>query len=156
MNPYLLGLQLQAQREGFKLDPPALEGEERAEYIRWNVLALEDELHEMLSEVGWKPWASSRDLNRDGYLKELVDAYHFLMNLILVVKGEDQTVDELACEFARMYTAKREVNLRRQAEGYDGVANKCQECGRAREDVDVPKNTSRIWHCICGFNNVEK
>lgn len=153
MNPYILGLQYQAQREGFGIDPPTLEGDERAEFIRWNVLALEDELHEMLAETGWKPWASDRSLNREGYLKELVDAYHFLMNLVLVAKQEGQSVDDLSCEFARLYTAKREINLKRQADGYDGVSGKCQECGRAREDVDVPGNTSRIWHCICGKNN---
>lgn len=152
MNPYLLQLQLESQREAFGFDPPALEGDERAEFIRWNILALEDELHEAMGEVGWKPWATSRHLNREAYLKELVDAYHFLMNLVLVVMEPDQTLDDLANEFASVYRKKREVNLHRQATGYDGVKGKCPMCNRSRDDVDSPNNTSSVWRCICGHN----
>src|SRR3546814_16501718 len=38
-----------------RMDTPAL-----VEYIKNQVLALLDEGHEALNEVGWKPWASSR------------------------------------------------------------------------------------------------
>lgn len=155
MNPYLLHLQLEAQREGFASDPPRLDPEARADYIRWNILALEDELHEAMDEVGWKPWATSRHFNREPYLKELVDAYHFLMNLVLVAMEPGQNCDDLASEFARLYTKKREINLTRQKNKYDGVSGKCAECGRAREDVDVPGNDSTVWHCICGHDNKE-
>lgn len=155
MNSYLLQLQLEAQIDGFKIDPTSLDDEERAEYVRWNVLALEDELHEMLDEIGWKPWATSKHFNRAEYMKELVDAYHFLMNLVLVAKNDEQSCDELAYEFVKMYQDKRKINLNRQRSGYDGVSGKCEQCGRAREDVDTPDNDSRIWHCICGHNNVE-
>jgi hypothetical protein len=119
--------------------------------VRWNVLALEDELHEMLGEVGWKPWATSRHFNRQQYLGELVDAFHFLMNLILVARGEEQSTKELGAEFSRLYKQKRIVNMRRQEKGYDGVSEKCS-CGRAVEDGAYIEG-SNMTQCICGESN---
>src|SRR5690606_31870088 len=62
-------------------DQPA----EAIDFIRWNVLALEDELHELLAETGWKPWATSKHVNLTAARSELVDAFHFFMNLALVL-----------------------------------------------------------------------
>lgn len=127
-------LALKAQHElqvnSFGADPKQLAGQEATEWIRWNVLALEDELHEALAEVGWKPWATSRHINRDAYISELVDSFHFLMNLMLVV---DCTADE----FLEKYFEKRGVNAARQAAGYDGVTGKCSKCKRALDDAAV-------------------
>lgn len=125
-----LDAQHKLQVESFGNDPKTLTGDQKVEWIRWNVLALEDELHEALQEVGWKPWAKSKHVNRDAYVSELVDAFHFLMNLMLVV-------DCSADEFLDKYFEKRKVNQKRQAEGYDGVANKCPRCRRALDDAAV-------------------
>lgn len=115
------------QVQSYKKDPTALSDEERAEFIRWNVLALEDELHEALAEVGWKPWATSRHLNREAFKGEMVDAFHFLMNLLLAA-------DISAEEFLEGYQAKRRKNAKRQSDGYDGVSTKCPGCNRALDD----------------------
>lgn len=125
-----LKAQLELQKKSFGSDPTKLQGDERADWIRWNVLALQDELHEALQETGWKPWATSRHVNRAAYISELVDAFHFFMNLMLVV-------DCSAEEFLDKYAEKRKINVQRQAEGYDGVANKCRMCGRALDDPAV-------------------
>src|SRR5690606_34705103 len=69
----LVGLQYELQSESFGIDPLRLTDEERIEFIRWNVLALTDELHELLQEVGWKPWATSRHVNEPEATGELVD-----------------------------------------------------------------------------------
>lgn len=119
------------QTEAYKRDPQELEGEERTHFISWNVLALTDELHEVLAEVGWKPWASSRHVNEEAVKGELVDAFHFFMNLCIVV---GMPADELA----ERYWAKRAINAKRQAEGYDGVSTKCPGCGRAYDDASTP------------------
>lgn len=103
---------------------------ERNEWIRWNILALEDELHEALAETGWKPWATSKHINREAYASEIVDAFHFFMNLMLVV---DISVDELL----EKYFEKRGLNEKRQSDGYDGVSTKCPVCKRAFDDVSV-------------------
>ena len=117
-----------------------LEGE-RIEFIKWNVLALTDELHEALAEVGWKPWASSRHIKREAYVGELVDAWHFLMNLFLVV-GVD------ADELYDRYVEKRQRNDARMVQGYDGVTGKCPVCRRALDD----SKASAAYHPYCSMD----
>lgn len=112
------------------VDPATLDDEKRTTFIKDMVLACEDELHEALGEVGWKPWATSRHVNREAYVGELVDALHFFVNLCLVV---GVTPHEL---FDR-YMEKRARNAARQAAGYDGVTGKCPGCGRAMDDPGV-------------------
>jgi dimeric dUTPase (all-alpha-NTP-PPase superfamily) len=104
--------------------------EEKMEAFRTNVLACTDELHEALDETGWKPWATSNHLNRDAFHSEMVDAWHFFMNLML--HGE-MSMDDLY----RGYMAKNAVNHRRQIDGYDGVKGKCQTCHRDLADRGV-------------------
>ena len=93
--------------------PWEYEGETRANYIRVNVLALEDELHEALREIGWKPWSKTPpgEMNRDAYLDELVDAWHFMMNLLIVANCNAE-------EFFKRYLRKNGVNHSRIDDGY--------------------------------------
>lgn len=125
-----LNAQHQLQIRSFGQDPKQLTDEQKLEWIRWNVLALEDELHEALAETGWKPWAKSKHVSREAFVSELVDAFHFLMNLMLVVDCD-------ADEFLDKYFEKRGLNEKRQAAGYDGVTGKCPQCKRALDDVAV-------------------
>jgi len=129
----MLDAQFNAQVDFHGLDFSKLTQEERIEAITWNMLALQDELHEALAEVGWKPWAASRHINREAYVAELVDAWHFFMNLLLLV-------DVSEIEFRKAYYAKRNRNNQRQKEGYDGVSGKCTGCGRALDDPAVTCN----------------
>lgn len=93
-------------------------------------VALIDELHEALAEIGWKPWATSNHFNQEAVKGELVDAFHFFMNLCLVsgVSAQD-LIDG--------YTSKSAKNIQRQADGYDGVSTKCTVCKRALDDAAV-------------------
>lgn len=125
-----LKAQLELQTKSFGQDPTTLTDEQKLEWIRWNMLALMDELHEALAETGWKPWAKSKHVNRDAFVSELVDSFHFLMNLMLVV-------DCSADEFLAKYFEKRGINAARQAAGYDGVTGKCPDCKRALDDTAV-------------------
>lgn len=122
---FMLRMQERLQRESFGCDPQEMSTDKRVEYIRWNVLALTDELHEALGETSWKPWKQGEAWINPTELKdELVDAWHFMMNLLLA-SGMD--VNEL---FYR-YTAKHATNVRRMASGeYDGVKDKCPSCRR--------------------------
>jgi len=119
---------LDLQRSAFEIDPPYLKEDERAEFIRWNVLAAEDELHEALNEVGWKPWATDRYFNRDAFVGELIDVMHFIANL-LVTAGV--TGDELS----QRYHSKQQRNRYRQEIGYTGTDGKCPTCRRDFEDL---------------------
>ena len=125
-----LKAQYELQVKSFGNDPKTLTDAEKMDWIRWNILALTDELHEALAETGWKPWAKSQHINRDAFVSELVDAFHFLMNLMIVV-------DCSAEEFLDHYFVKRGLNQIRQANGYDGVAGKCPDCKRALDDKAV-------------------
>lgn len=95
--------------------------------IRENILACTDELHEAMNETGWKPWASESFINNEAFRNELVDAWHFFMNLMIL---GGMTADDLY----EGYLAKRKINAQRQIDGYDGVSTKCPGCKRALDD----------------------
>jgi dimeric dUTPase (all-alpha-NTP-PPase superfamily) len=103
---------------------------ERNDFIVYTLFALEDELHEAAKEVGWKPWATSRHINTDAYLSELVDALHFFVNACLAANISAEML-------ATAYKKKRLRNLERQQEGYDGVDGKCPRCKRDFRDAGV-------------------
>jgi dimeric dUTPase (all-alpha-NTP-PPase superfamily) len=116
----LLQHQLDLQRNTFKVDPTVMTDDERLEYLRFNVLALEDELHEMLNETSWKPWTRGSWINELNALGELADAWHFFLNIMLVLRPQEGTF-ALASRFGQMYADKRSVNAHRQANDDDGV-----------------------------------
>lgn len=117
--------------------------EERVWYAKDQILALLDETHEALGEIGWKSWATSRHFNRDAFVGELIDALHFLVNLFLVAECTPQ-------EMYQRYIAKNEKNRTRQDKGYDGVTDKCPGCKRAYDDDAVkcyPSTPSEMAYC---------
>lgn len=132
----LFDAQRDLQITAYGKDPADLEGMERIQFYKDMHIALTDELHEALGEIGWKPWATSRHVNEEALQGELVDAFHFFMNLCMVAHLDP-------FELVKKYMAKREKNAKRQAEGYDGVSTKCPVCKRALDDDAV----------LCGEEN---
>ena len=124
-------------------DPRDMEEAEKALFIKDMTLALEDELHELLAEVGWKPWASSRHVNVDSARGELIDALHFFLNLALALDMDGFMLME-------MYYAKHKKNQQRQEEGYDGVSSKCGYCRRALDDEDKRLSEGREGCWVSG------
>jgi dimeric dUTPase (all-alpha-NTP-PPase superfamily) len=104
---------LQTKYNEFGMAPRELEGHARMDYIRTMVLATEDELHEALRETDWKPWSKHpiKMINRENYKAELVDAWHFFMNLLLVANIS-------ADEFFNEYLRKNDINHDREDNGY--------------------------------------
>lgn len=109
------------QRTAYGVNPPMLSGEEKVEFIRWNILAALRELTEMLNLVdGWKPWQQQRDSagefkDRNEFVEEGVDVLHFVANLLLTAGCFDHELSEVWAE-------KQRVNAARQAGGqYGGV-----------------------------------
>lgn len=136
-------------------DPMTMEGEERTTFIKDMSYALEDELHELTDEVGWKPWASSRHVNELPALGEGVDMLHFWLNLMLASCPRDWTVEMLAHHLASRYNTKVAENARRQRDGYDGVSGKCVKCKRDLAEVEPimihqPELGGSTWSCSCG------
>lgn len=103
---------------------------ERITFIKDMKLAADAELQEFLDETGWKPWATSRHVNEEAAQGELVDVFHFFMNLCMAVNMTPDILFE-------KYKAKRTKNQKRQAEGYDGIAGKCPICHKAYDDTAV-------------------
>ena len=77
--------QFYMQTEVYGNDLPEYTISERVAFIDLNIFAAVDELHEAAAEMGWKPWATSSHVNVDRLQSELIDVWHFLMNLGLVV-----------------------------------------------------------------------
>lgn len=112
-------------------DPMELKGDDLADFMRWNAFALDDEVHEALAEVGWKPWATSRHVNHPEFMREMVDAWHFFLNMLLAGAGASGcSIWEMATQFENYYIEKNQKNLQRQLDGYDGVSTKCPVCKR--------------------------
>lgn len=133
-----LEMQHRLQLDAYGINYKTMTDEEKIQAIKDMTLALTDELHEALAEVGWKPWATSRHINYEAFKGELIDAYHFLMNLFLIAGMNDS-------EVTARYVEKNRRNLKRQEEGYDGVAGKCPRCHRALDD----SKASATYHPYC-------
>lgn len=118
------------QEEAFGKDFSKFDPDDFADAVVMNHSALVVELGEFMQEVGWKDWATPRGwVNREAAVGELVDAAHFLANILVRLDVTDE-------EWERRYRAKQEVNRRRQANGYTG-RNKCPGCYRSYDDVGV-------------------
>jgi hypothetical protein len=112
--------------------------------MRWNMLAIDDELAEMRQAISWKPWQHDQPYaDREEIIKEAVDVLHFVANIIVAAGGTDEVLD-------RLYLEKMEKNKKRQLEGYlvksKGV--KCSLCYRAIDDVGVGKQPDMCSKCL--------
>jgi dimeric dUTPase (all-alpha-NTP-PPase superfamily) len=117
-----LGNTKKLQTEAYKIDYSKFEGQSPEslnniiEYLRWNMLAIEDELAEIRKEISWKPWQHDDPyVNREAVVKECVDVLHFVANIICAVGGTDEQLDAY-------YVNKMEVNRQRQLKGYSNMS----------------------------------
>ena len=81
------------------------------EYINLMFIALIEEAVEFIKETPYKPWKKSMKLNEQNARKEIVDMWHFLINLSLAM---GLTPESLYKEFNK----KNKMNHRRQVYGY--------------------------------------
>lgn len=84
---------------------------ENVELIKNQILALFDEVSEALREVPWKPWKENQDFNVSKFRMELIDVFHFLINLFLLSGMNSQ-------EVINLFKNKNKINVRRQKDGY--------------------------------------
>lgn len=147
----MIGAQKLLQSTSFDTDFRDMSTQERVDYIKENVLALTDELHELLAETSWKPWAKSEFLNEERAMSELVDVLHFFMNIAIGIYPWLSPGD-IAEVITMGYEKKRGINVQRQEDGYDGVSTKCFECKTALDDPGVESMfINQVPHCVpCG------
>lgn len=93
---------------------------ERTIFIKEHTLWTVDELHEMIHELPWvKPWSKKYEnwdkdkLDEQWKLskEELIDAWHFLLNITIALGLNSNDVLE-------MYKEKNTINIKRQQDGY--------------------------------------
>lgn len=93
--------ELQRRYNVHGMSPNEFPDDMSVDYIRTMVLATTDELHEALREVPWKPWSKTTEItyaDNERFKEELVDAWHFFMNLMLV---SGMTAEELFTAYLR-------------------------------------------------------
>jgi dimeric dUTPase (all-alpha-NTP-PPase superfamily) len=131
-----------------------VEREHKIAFMRQQYVNMTVETVEALNEIGWKPWGSSRHINAEAGMKELIDHFHFLMNWMMCLAPEMGLKNnaELVEWFTEAYFDKNLVNHQRRDANYDGFAEKCPQCGREKEaavweegDLETPALT-----CNCG------
>ena len=81
------------------------------EFINEQILATVDELMEALRETPWKSWKKNQTLNEENFKEELIDVWHFLINLSLA-SGMD------SIEVYKRFVGKNQINHKRQDEKY--------------------------------------
>jgi hypothetical protein len=138
------------QKNVYKIDYDAMTGDapekinNLIEYIRWNMLAIDDELAEMRQPLSWKPWQMDEPYaDREEVIKEAVDVLHFVANIIVACGGTDEELDHF-------YLQKMEKNRKRQSVGYEVKADgiKCRACTRAIDDVGAnPADSNYCAKC---------
>lgn len=106
-----LEMQSKLQEEAYGKPLEDLSEAEVGPQTMLHVTALTDELHEVMAHTNWKPWKKSARVNRVLMREEMVDAFHFFMNLMLI-SGMD--VEDLMVG----YYEKHEINRERQKSGY--------------------------------------
>lgn len=110
-------LDMQRKSQEFRGFAFPMEGHTAAEYIKTHTLHCIDELCEMLHEVkGYKEWKvydfsneADNEMKKLLAKEELVDAVHFLMNIMLALGMS-------AKELYAMYATKSAVNYARLAD----------------------------------------
>lgn len=75
------------------------------------ILASLDELTEILRCIPWKPWKKKQKFDATQYKEEIIDLWHFVINLSL-------SANLTAKELHKLYNKKLKINIQRQIKGY--------------------------------------
>lgn len=119
--------------------PAELKGDELVQYLKDMAYAAEDEIHEMMDEVDWKPWTPGNSVNFQRAKQEMIDEWHFFMNRWLALGGTSD-------EFVTMYFAKAQKNHGRIDSGYDGRSTKCAECHTDLDELSEEDQLKIVAH----------
>lgn len=84
---------------------------ENIRIIKNQILALVDESMEALREIPWKPWKINNTINLKKYRMELIDIFHFLINLFIFAGMTPNMVWDY-------FYLKNQTNVQRQKDGY--------------------------------------
>ncbi len=80
-------------------------------FINIMIIATIDELMESIRETPWKPWKKHQEFNQENFKEEIIDVWHFLINLSLAA-GMDSK------ELFERFINKNKINHKRKKDGY--------------------------------------
>ena len=103
-----LALMFQKQLKFAKLLKTKPEGQE---YINIAILAIICESMEALQNTEWKPWKASKVFNKVKFKEEIIDIWHFLINLSLAAGFDENTL-------YKAFLRKNDINIQRQKQVY--------------------------------------
>lgn len=81
------------------------------QHVRLMFIGIITEACEALEETNWKPWKQGRAVDINKFRKEIIDLWHFVINLTL-----DSGMD--AEELIRQFKDKNKINNKRQEDRY--------------------------------------
>jgi len=92
---------------------------DRQEFINQMILACQEEVVEIMKETNYKNpeyvkfgWKKNQVFNELEYLEEIIDLWHFIMNLWIIKAGNTPE------KFFEFYCKKNNINLDRQKNNY--------------------------------------
>lgn len=85
--------------------------EDKAKWVLNYTRAMQQEMSELIDSVPWKWWAKYQEFDEQNAKVEVVDLFHFLISLALVLGMTPEDVHEA-------YLKKNKVNHERQDSGY--------------------------------------
>ena len=90
---------------------PFANEEARQRFINMHSLALIDETMEALRETPFKDWKKNQAFDKLKFQQELIDAWHFLINLSIAAGLNAESLYEA-------FEEKHMINIKRKEEGY--------------------------------------
>ena len=93
------------------VDTTNLSDEDKTKWILNYTRAMQQELAELVDSVPWKWWAKYQKFDEQNAKVEIIDLFHFLTSLALVMGMTPDYVHSA-------YLKKNEVNIKRQDSGY--------------------------------------
>ena len=81
------------------------------DYIEKMFISIVTELAEIIEETPWKPWKSSAKLNQDKMQEEIIDLWHFVINMTIASGLSPEKLYEI-------FYKKNCINHKRQENGY--------------------------------------
>lgn len=151
LNQIITGQRELQEKLGYEFE--SMTTDDRVRYIRDMYVAATKELGEVLDETSWKPWTTREpEVAADRVFAECIDVFQFVLNMIFAA-FPNTSPETLAGEFYARYWRKNVINHERIESNYDGVSGKCNQCGRALDEVSLTEIKDSLGYgqfCPCG------
>ena len=93
------------------VDTASMTDEQRQQWVLNYCRAMTQEIAELTDSVPWKWWAKYQKFDKQNARVEVIDLLHFLISIAQVLEMTPE-------DFYAAYAKKHQVNLDRQASGY--------------------------------------